>query len=50
MAKDMYEVMQNEMLRSKIIEGIKETASTKLWSWDQRFESEINAVERLFLE
>lgn len=47
MAKDMCRVMRDDVLRALIIEGVKETAATKLWSWDERLNAEINAVESL---
>lgn len=42
--------IQNEALRFKVTEGIKETASNKLWSWDERFKAEINAVQNFFAQ
>lgn len=47
MAKDMCRVMRDDVLRALIIEGVKETAATKLWSWNERLNAEINAVESL---
>jgi glycosyltransferase involved in cell wall biosynthesis len=50
MAKDMFNVIQDNKLRAKLIEGVKNTAATKLWSWDERLKAEINAVDSLFIK
>lgn len=50
MAKDMFNVIQDNKLRAKLIEGVKNTAATKLWSWDERLKAEINAVDSLFIQ
>ncbi|MFH1215335.1 MAG: glycosyltransferase [Pseudomonadota bacterium] len=50
MARDMYAVMRDTVLRTTISRGAKETAATKLWSWQERLDAEINAVGNLFLQ
>lgn len=50
MAKDMHEVIHDDKLRANLIDGVKKTAATQLWTWEERFNSEIDAVEGLFTE
>jgi glycosyltransferase involved in cell wall biosynthesis len=50
MARDMYQVMKNEALRLKIVENLKSTVGVKLWSWEERFKIEVNAVEKLLIQ
>jgi glycosyltransferase involved in cell wall biosynthesis len=47
MAKDICELINNEDLQKKIIENIKITEKEKLWTWEERFNAELNEVERL---
>ena len=47
MAKDIYELINNKDLQKKIIENIKITEKEKLWTWEERFNAELNEVERL---
>ncbi len=47
MANDIYEVINNESLRKRIISNIKKTEKEKLWTWKERFEAEIKEVEKL---
>lgn len=49
-ARDMYEVMQDTVWRAAIARGVKATAVTKLWPWQERLDAEINAVGDLFLQ
>lgn len=50
MATDMNKVIQDDILRAQIINGVKTTNATKLWSWQARFAAEIAAVENLFVQ
>jgi glycosyltransferase involved in cell wall biosynthesis len=50
MARDIYEVIQNQELQNKILENIKITEKEKLWTWDERMNAEVKEVERLLIE
>ncbi|HBG71326.1 MAG: hypothetical protein A2W93_01580 [Bacteroidetes bacterium GWF2_43_63] len=49
MAKDMLRVCNDADIRKHILSEIAATEHEKLWSWEQRFAAELDAVEKLFV-
>jgi glycosyltransferase involved in cell wall biosynthesis len=48
MCSDLIEICQSEELQNIILNGVKETEQKKLWSWQERFDAEVETVENLF--
>lgn len=46
-AADIAKLYSDELLRKKIIEGVKDLENRKLWTWKERFDTEVNAVDTL---
>jgi glycosyltransferase involved in cell wall biosynthesis len=46
-AKDVLRVVNDFRLREKIISNIKQTEKKKLWTWDERLQTEVREVEAL---
>jgi glycosyltransferase involved in cell wall biosynthesis len=46
-AKDVIGVLNDPQLHSEITAGVKTVEASKLWTWDERFQAEINRVELL---
>ncbi len=46
-AADIMELIQNPDLLAQLKAGLTETRSAMLWSWEERFNEEINAVKQL---
>jgi len=47
MAEDLFSLQTNEDLKKKIKENIIKTEKDKLWTWQERFNAEVKAVEEL---
>lgn len=47
MANDIYKLVQDDNLKTEILTHISSTKSEKLWSWENRFSSEVTTVSRL---
>lgn len=47
MAKDMNKLISNIELKEKIIVNIKQTEIEKLWTWEERFNAEIEAINHI---
>jgi glycosyltransferase involved in cell wall biosynthesis len=46
-ATDLNTVITDKTLQNEIIEAIKKTEKNKLWTWEQRFQAELDAVSEL---
>jgi len=46
-AKDVIGVLNDPQLHNDITTGVKTVEASKLWTWDERFQSEIDRVELL---
>jgi glycosyltransferase involved in cell wall biosynthesis len=46
-AADIKDLIENQDILKAISENLKEVANAKLWTWNQRFEAEINEVNAL---
>jgi glycosyltransferase involved in cell wall biosynthesis len=46
-AQDIISVLSDPDLYDKITTGVKAVESSKLWTWEERFEAEINRVNLL---
>lgn len=46
-AGDLASLLSNEELYQQIKQGITETCDQKLWTWEERFNAEVNEVEKL---
>jgi hypothetical protein len=49
-AKDFVQTANHAELRDSIAEGVKATANSKLWTWDERLTAEVEAVEELLID
>ncbi len=49
MAEDLFNLIKDESLQNKLIAQIRKTAEDRLWSWNDRMETEIMEVEKLLL-
>jgi len=49
-AGDIVRLMKDQQLYEKIKGGIKEVERQKLWTWDERFQAELERVNMLFQE
>lgn len=47
-AKEISVVLRNTELKKRLKEGIAKTEREKLWTWQERMQAEVNAVEELF--
>jgi len=47
MAADIAHVIQDKRLKASIVEAVRETAKSRLWSWDQRLSAEVQSVANL---
>ncbi len=47
-ATDFARIVGDTDLQQRLIEGVKQTESEKLWTWDERFKAEVNAVNQVY--
>jgi glycosyltransferase involved in cell wall biosynthesis len=47
MAKDIVDLTRDESLAGRIHEGVKRKAAESLWTWEERLDAEVTAVESL---
>ena len=48
MATDLVALMQDESLKTRIRRNVEKTEKEKLWTWQERMDAEVKAVEELF--
>jgi len=46
-ANDIFSIITDDNLKKHILEGVKKTELEKLWTWDERFQAEIDEVEKI---
>jgi len=46
-ANDIFSIINDDNLKKHILEGVKKTELEKLWTWDERFQAEIDEVEKI---
>ena len=46
-AEDIIRIADDEALRQNIINGVQKLEQDKLWTWKERMDAEVNAVEEL---
>ncbi|CZF80175.1 Glycosyltransferase Gtf1 [Grimontia celer] len=44
-ARDLASLIENESEYKKLISGVEETASSKLWTWEERLDKEVQIVD-----
>jgi len=47
-AKDIYNIIDDNKFQQTIIENIQKTEKEKLWDWEERLNKEVKEVEKLF--
>jgi glycosyltransferase involved in cell wall biosynthesis len=48
-ARDIIEVLNTPDLYNRLLQGVKDVEKAKLWTWEERFEAELERVEQVLI-